>query len=49
LDNPAGLLVNDQEMIVFKDNLHLTTSIDLAPLDLVSGRGVGGEGFCTVV
>ena len=26
----------------------LPTSIDLAPLALYSGRGVGGEGFCTV-
>ncbi len=26
----------------------LPTSFDLAPLALVSGRGAGGEGFCTV-
>jgi hypothetical protein len=26
----------------------IPTSFDLAPLALVSGRGAGGEGFCTV-
>ena len=31
-----------------RDASSLPTSFDLAPLALVSGRGAGGEGFCTV-
>ena len=36
--------------IMWLDNLapSLPTSFDLAPLAPYSGRGAGGEGFCTV-